>query len=81
MREASRFTGKRSNNVASIDETINEAFRPIASAISEVVFYSVPIGESEFPLIVVWLIAGAFYFTVYLKLINVRLHSHKHLLG
>jgi AGCS family alanine or glycine:cation symporter len=69
--------------VASIDEAINEAFRPLASAISELVFYSVPIGESQFPLIVVWLIAGALYFTVYLKLINVRgfLHAIRIVIG
>lgn len=62
--------------MANIDETINEAFRPIASAISDLVFYSVPIGESQLPLIVVWLIAGALYFTVYLRLINVRGFRH-----
>jgi len=62
--------------VSSIDETINEAFRPFASAISDLVFYSVPIGESEFPLIVVWLIAGALYFTINLRLINIRGFRH-----
>ena len=45
--------------MASIDESINQAFEPIASAINQLVFYSLPISESELPLIVVWLIAGA----------------------
>jgi len=62
--------------VASIDETINEAFRPIASAINDLIFYSIPIGESQFPLIVIWLIAGALYFTIYLRLINIRGFRH-----
>ena len=62
--------------MASIDETINEAFRPFASAINELIFYSIPIGESQFPLIVIWLIAGALYFTIYLRLINVRGFRH-----
>jgi len=62
--------------MATIDETINEAFRPFASAISDLVFYSIPIGESQFPLIVIWLIAGALYFTIYLRLINVRGFRH-----
>ena len=62
--------------MTSIDETINEAFRPVASAISDLVFYSVPLGESRLPLIVVWLIAGALYFTVYLRLINIRGFVH-----
>ena len=62
--------------MTSIDESINEAFRPVASAISDLVFYSVPLGESQLPLIVVWLIAGALYFTVYLRLINIRGFVH-----
>ena len=57
---------------ASIDESINNAFRPIATAMVNVVFYAVPIGDSQLPLIVVWLIAGALYFTVRLRLINIR---------
>jgi AGCS family alanine or glycine:cation symporter len=59
-----------------IDETINEAFQPIARAMVEFVFLSIPIGESELPLIVVWLVAGAVYFTWYLRLINVRGFVH-----
>ncbi len=46
-----------------IDDAINEAFRPIATAVVDFVFFSVPIGEAELPLIVVWLIAGALFFT------------------
>lgn len=61
---------------ASVDETINEAFRPIASAMVDFVFYSVPIGESRLPLIVAWLIAGALFFTFYLRLINIRGFIH-----
>ena len=59
-----------------IDETINEAFQPIARAMVEFVFFSVPVGEAELPLIVVWLVAGAVYFTWYLRLINVRGFVH-----
>lgn len=58
------------------DETINEAFSPVASAISSFVFYSVTVGETQFPLIVMWLIAGALFFTVYLRLINIRGFVH-----
>lgn len=60
----------------SFDETINEAFSPVASAISSFVFYSVTVGETQFPLIVMWLIAGALFFTVYLRLINIRGFVH-----
>lgn len=57
---------------AGIDDTINEAFRPVATAMVNFVFYSVPIGEARLPLIVVWLIAGALFFSIRLRLINVR---------
>ena len=59
-----------------IDEAINEAFRPIATALVDFVFFSVSIGEAELPLIVVWLIAGALFFTVRLRLINIRGFVH-----
>ena len=62
--------------MTSIDKTINDAFKPIASGFNDLVFYSVPIGESQLPLIVVWLIAGALYFTFYLRLINIRGFTH-----
>jgi len=63
-------------SLAGIDETINEAFRPVATAMVNFVFYSVPIGESQLPLIVVWLIAGALFFTFYFRLINIRGFKH-----
>ena len=59
-----------------IDQTIDSAFRPIASFFSDVVFYSVRLGNVDLPLIVVWLIAGATFFTVYLRFINVRGFRH-----
>jgi AGCS family alanine or glycine:cation symporter len=57
---------------AGIDETINNAFAPIAKVMVNFVFYTVPIGETELPLIVVWLISGAIFFTFYLRFINIR---------
>ena len=40
------------------------------------VFFSVPVGESQLPLIVVWLIEGALFFTFYLRIINIRGFVH-----
>jgi AGCS family alanine or glycine:cation symporter len=62
--------------LAGIDDAIDDAFRPIATAMVNIVFYSVPIGESQLPLIVVWLIAGALFFTIRLRLINIRGFAH-----
>lgn len=43
---------------------------------SELVFVSIPVGGAEVPLIVVWLIAGATFFTLALGGINVRGFAH-----
>lgn len=68
---------------ADIDEAIDTAFRPIARAMSDFVFYSIPLGDAELQLIVVWLIAGALFFTFYLRFINIRgfVHAIRIVLG
>ncbi len=60
----------------SIDERINEAVAPLTDAVSSVVFYAVPIGEVNLPLIIVWLISGAAIFTFYMGFINIRGFKH-----
>ena len=55
-----------------IDQLIDGALRPVADAVSGVVFYALPLPGAELPLIVVWLVAGGLFFTVYLRFINVR---------
>ena len=59
-----------------LDETIDQAFRPVAKAMSELVFYSIPIGDAELQLIVLWLVIGALAFTLYFRFINVRGFGH-----
>ena len=61
---------------AGIDETIDAAFRPVARAMSDVVFFSVQVGGAELQLIVVWLIAGALFFTFYFRFISIRGFRH-----
>lgn len=55
-----------------IDAAVDRVFAPAAAALSEVVFFAVPVGGAELPLIVAWLVAGAVFFTFYLGFINVR---------
>ncbi|WP_374605255.1 alanine/glycine:cation symporter family protein [Arenimonas sp.] len=57
-------------------EKIDGAVRPVADAVSGGIFYSVPIGGVEFPLIVGWLILAGFIFTLYFGFINVRGFKH-----
>jgi AGCS family alanine or glycine:cation symporter len=54
------------------DQWVETHFGPIAEALSSVVFYAVPIGGTEVPLIVMWSAVAALFFTVYLRFINVR---------
>lgn len=57
---------------ASIDEAINNAVAPVANAVSSVIFFSVPVGEAQLPLIVLWLIIAATVFTLYFGFIQFR---------
>ncbi|OMH35319.1 sodium:alanine symporter family protein [Motiliproteus sp. MSK22-1] len=59
-----------------VDQAINEAIAPISNVIAGIVFYSVPVGDASLPLIVVWLVVAAIFFTVYFGFINVRGFSH-----
>lgn len=60
----------------SVDETIAEAFAPVAEAITSVVFYAVPVGGTELPLIVAWLVIAGCFFTVWLGFQNIRGFKH-----
>lgn len=66
----------RAQEVATLDERINAAVAPITNAVSSFIFYAIPIGEAQLPLIVVWLIAGAVVFTLYFRFINIRGFAH-----
>ncbi|MEP6160226.1 MAG: alanine/glycine:cation symporter family protein [Halieaceae bacterium] len=59
-----------------IDASINAAVAPLAEALSSFIFYSVPIGNAELPLIVAWLITAAGFFTLYFGFINIRGFPH-----
>ncbi len=59
-----------------IDETIDQAFQPIADFAGSVVFYSVPLMGQDVKLILLWLVAAAVFFTLYLGFINFRYFFH-----
>lgn len=60
----------------SIDERLDQAFSGIADVADRIVMFEVPIAGVDVPLIVVWLIAGAAFFSVFLGFINVRGFRH-----
>jgi AGCS family alanine or glycine:cation symporter len=55
-----------------IAESIESIMAPISAALSSFVFFAVPIGGQQVPLIVMWLAVGALFFTFYFRFINVR---------
>ena len=65
-----------SAQAAGIDETINAATAPIASFIGQVVFFKIPIFGAQLPVVVLWLVVGAVFFTFYMGFINLRGFKH-----
>ena len=53
--------------IGRLESTISDGFEPIATAVSNVIFFTVTIGPATFPLIVFWLVAAAAIFTVYFR--------------
>ncbi len=68
--------GHVSNVFAGIDEVINAATAPIATLIGNLVFFKISIFGAELPVVVLWLVSGAVFFTVYMKFINIRGFKH-----
>ncbi|MCH8056551.1 MAG: alanine:cation symporter family protein [Proteobacteria bacterium] len=59
-----------------IDSRINEAIEPFANAVAGFIFLSFPIAGVPIPFVLVWLIAGAIFFTFYFRFINFRAFRH-----
>lgn len=57
----------------SIEEDIEAKFGPFSKAVSSVVFYPIPIASKEVPIVLIILLLGALFFTIYFKFANVRL--------
>jgi alanine or glycine:cation symporter, AGCS family len=66
----------QTTETASVDTLINDTVQPITDAVSGFVFYAVSINGTQVPLIVMWLIAGGLFFTLYLRFINIRGFLH-----
>jgi AGCS family alanine or glycine:cation symporter len=58
--------------LAKVEDAINTAADPVATAVSEVIFYAPTINGTAVPLIVFWLVAAAAIFTVYFRGVQFR---------
>ena len=56
----------------SLDQQIDLLIKPIAQGLSDIVFYQISVFGQGFPLIVLWLVTAAVFFTAYLGFINIR---------
>jgi AGCS family alanine or glycine:cation symporter len=57
----------------SIDERIESGFAPVSQFVTKYVFYPVTIAGMEVPIVIIILLLGALYFTLYNRFANVRL--------
>jgi len=58
-----------------IDEQIDALFQPVATFWEDLVLTTVPIGDKAVPIVLILLIVGASFFTVYFAFINIRRFS------
>lgn len=70
------FLSKGQSDETSIDQKINKAVEPYANAVSDLIFYSFDIAGTSVPIIVLWLIFAAFFFTFYFNFVNIRAIGH-----
>lgn len=63
-------------SAAGIDETINTMVQPITDIVAAIVFFKIPLFGAQLPLVVLWLVAGAVFFTFYMGFINLRGFGH-----
>lgn len=50
-----------------LDEKVNDAFMPVATWWEDFILTSVPLGEYDIPFVVILLVVGATFFTIYFK--------------
>ncbi|MEM6807333.1 MAG: alanine/glycine:cation symporter family protein [Bacteroidota bacterium] len=59
-----------------MDEFINQSLRPVADALNQLIFFEISIFGANVPLIVIWLITAALFFTIYFNFLNFRGFGH-----
>ncbi len=59
-----------------MDELINSAVQPITAFVSSIIFFKVHLFGADLPLVVLWLVIGALFFTVYFAFVPIRGFRH-----
>ena len=63
-------------DAAGIDESINAFTAPLAQIIGKIVFFKIHMFGADLPVVVLWLVVGAVFFTLYMGFINLRGFKH-----
>ena len=63
-------------SAAGIDAYINSTIQPLTDIFSSFIFYEIEIFGAPMPLIVLWLIGAAIFFTAYFNFLNLRGFKH-----
>jgi len=61
---------------AGFDEMINTATAPIAKAVGALVFFKIPVFGAQLPVVVLWLVIGAVFFTFRMGFVNIWGFKH-----
>jgi len=61
---------------AGIDDAINSITAPVAGLIGQLVFFKITLFGAKLPLVVLWLVIGAVFFTFYMGFVNIRGFKH-----
>ncbi len=59
-----------------IDASINAFTAPIAALVGKIVFVKIPFFGAQLPIVVLWLVIGAVFFTLYMGFVNIRGFKH-----
>ncbi|HVL77493.1 MAG TPA: alanine:cation symporter family protein, partial [Noviherbaspirillum sp.] len=66
----------RAQDLQTVDQAIEAALSPVSDFIAGIIFYSVPVAGTEFPMIVGWLIIAGTIFTLYFGFHQFRGFGH-----
>jgi len=67
------FAQDATEKALTIDQEIDAFFKPIADSVGGVIFYPIPFGEHSVPFVLIILVLGAIFFTIYFKFANFTL--------
>ncbi|MBW2397242.1 MAG: alanine:cation symporter family protein [Deltaproteobacteria bacterium] len=60
------------SEASGFDAWVNDAVAPLAELLSAIIFFEVPVFGAQLPLVVLWLVVGAVWFTLFFRFVNLR---------